>query len=117
MSAVDDYLGGLDAPTRSAFEHIRTLVVDMVPEVEEGKSYGMAAFKYRRKPLLGFLAAEHHLSVFPFSPPVIDRARDRLAGFDLSKGTIRFTAARPLPDEAVHDIVTYRKEEIDGASR
>ena len=50
VPAVDDYFGGLDASARAAFEHIRSLVMDMVPEAEQGTSYGMAALKYREKP-------------------------------------------------------------------
>jgi hypothetical protein len=46
--------------------------------------------------LLAFLAATHHLSIFPFSSQVVDAVRDRLAAFELPKGTIRFTAATPL---------------------
>ena len=116
MSAVDDYFDGLDASQRAAFEHIRNLVVDMVPEAEQGTSYGMAALMYKQKPLLGFLAAKHHLSIFPFSSRVIDVVRDRLAGFKLSKGTIRFTVATPLPDDVVRDIVRLRIEEIVGGA-
>jgi uncharacterized protein YdhG (YjbR/CyaY superfamily) len=114
---VDDYFSGLDAPTRAAFEQIRNLVMDMVPEAEQGKSYGMAALRYQQKPLLGFLAAKNHLSIFPFSPGAIDAVRDRLAGFELSKGTIRFTVAMPLPDEVVRDLVRHRMEEIVGTAR
>ena len=117
MSAVDDYLGGLDASTRDAFEHIRNLVMDLVPEAEEGTSYGMAALKYKQKPLLAFLAAKHHLSIFPFSSRVVDAVRDRLTAFELSKGTIRFTVAMPLPDEVVRDIVRHRMDEIVGNGR
>ena len=43
------------------------------------------------KPLLGFSAAKAHLSIFPFSPAAIDAVKDRLEGFDLAKGTIRFS--------------------------
>jgi len=117
MSAVDDYLGGLDASTRAAFEHIRNLVMDLVPEAEEGTSYGMAALKYKQKPLLALLAAKHHLSIFPFSSRVVDAVRDRLTAFELSKGTIRFTVAMPLPDEVVRDIVRHRMDEIVGTGR
>jgi uncharacterized protein YdhG (YjbR/CyaY superfamily) len=112
VSAVDDYFGGLDVPTRAAFEHIRNLVMDLAPEAEQGVSYGMATLKYRQKPLLAFLAATHHLSIFPFSPKVIDSVRERLTGYELSKGTIRFTIATPLPDEVVRDIVRGRMKEI-----
>jgi uncharacterized protein YdhG (YjbR/CyaY superfamily) len=117
VSAVDDYFGGLEPSSRAAFEHIRNLVTDMVPEVEEGTSYGMAALKYRQKPLLAFLAAKQHLSIFPFSSRVVEAVRDRLTAFELSKGTIRFTAAKPLPDDVVRDIIRSRIEEIVGAAR
>jgi uncharacterized protein YdhG (YjbR/CyaY superfamily) len=114
---VDDYFGGLDAAPRAVFEHIRTLAMDIVPEAEDGTSYGMAALRYKQKSLLGFRTAKDHLSVFPFSPKVVDAVRDRLAGFDLSKGTIRFTVARPLPDEVVRDVVRLRMNEIVGTAR
>lgn len=91
--------------------------MDIVSEAEDGTSYGMAALRYRRKPLLGFRTAKDHLSVFPFSPKVVDAVRDRLAGFDLSKGTIRFTVARPLPDEVVREVVRLRMNEIIGTAR
>lgn len=113
---MDDYFAGLDEGARGTFEHIRALVTDLLPDVEQGKSYGLAALTYRHKPLLGFLAAQHHLSIFPFSPAAVDAVRDRLAAFKVSKGTIRFTVANPLPDDVVRDIVRYRSEEIVGAA-
>jgi uncharacterized protein YdhG (YjbR/CyaY superfamily) len=117
MSAVDDYFAGLDASSKAAFERIRDIVTELVPDVEEGTSYGMAAFRYKQKPLIGFLATRQHLSIFPFSPQVVDAVRDRLDTFELSKGTIRFTVAQPLPDDVVRDIVRYRAEEISGSAR
>jgi uncharacterized protein YdhG (YjbR/CyaY superfamily) len=111
---VDDYFGGLDPPARAAFEHIRDVVMGVVPEAEPGTSYGMAALMYRKKPLLGFRAAQRHLSIFPFSPEAIDAVRDRLGGFELAKGTIRFTAATPIPEDAVRDLVRHRVAEIAG---
>jgi uncharacterized protein YdhG (YjbR/CyaY superfamily) len=38
--------------------------------------------------------------------------RDRLDGFDLSKGTIRFRPDRPLPDDVLADLIRARKNEI-----
>jgi uncharacterized protein YdhG (YjbR/CyaY superfamily) len=116
MSAVDDYLIGLDPSTRAVFEHIKDLVLDLAPEAEQGTSYGMAALKYKRSPLLAFLAAKQHLSIFPFSPAAVDARRDRLSGFDLSKGAIRFTVDMPPADDVVRDVVRYRMKEIDERS-
>src|SRR5215213_1007692 len=86
MGTVDDYFGTLDAETRAAFERIRTLVLEIVPQTDQGSSYGMAALKHKDKGLLGFAAAKRHLSVFPFSSRVIDEVRDRLPGFRLVEG-------------------------------
>jgi len=115
VTAVDDYFASLDAPTRAAFTAIRDLALDLAPEAEQATSYGMATLTYRKKPLLGFLATAKHLSIFPFSPPAIDAVRERLDGFALSKGTIRFILATPLPDDVVRDLVRFRIAEITGA--
>ena len=114
VGVVDDYFKSLDPDTRAAFERIRSLALDIVPDAEQGTSYGMAALKYKGKPLLGFAAAKRHLSIFPFSPPVIDEVRDRLSGFELSKGTIRFAVDKPLADDVIRDVVMLRAAEIDG---
>lgn len=116
MAAVDDYFESLDESTRTVFEHIRALALEIVPDAEQGTSYGMAALKLRNKPLLAFLAAKGHLSVFPFSSRVVDEVRDRLPDFELSKGTIRFSVDRPLPDDVVGEVVRLRAAEIAGST-
>ena len=117
MGVVDDYFESLDPDSRTAFEHIRSLALDIAPDAEQGTSYGMSALKYKGKPLLGFAAAKRHLSIFPFSPQVVDEVRDRLSGYELSKGTIRFTVEKPLPDDVIRDVVTLRQAEISWAAR
>jgi uncharacterized protein YdhG (YjbR/CyaY superfamily) len=112
MSSFDDYLAGLPADRRAALERVRSVVGQVAPEAEEGRSYGMPAFIYEGRPLLGFRAAKKHLSVFPFSPEAIEAVDDRLHGFDISKGTIRFTPESPLPEEVLADLIRARMREI-----
>jgi uncharacterized protein YdhG (YjbR/CyaY superfamily) len=114
MTAMDDYVNGLPPEQKAALARVRAVVEGVAPEAEEGVSYGMPAFLYAGRPLLGFRAAKRHLSVFPFSPAAIDAVKDRLGGFDLSKGTIRFSPDSPVPDDVVADLVRARKEEIAG---
>ena len=111
---MDEYLDGLPPAEKGALAHVRALVLGAAPEAEEGTSYGMPAFRYRGRPLLGFRAAKSHLSIFPFSPAAIESVEDRLGGFDLAKGTIRFTPGNPVPDDVVTDLVGARAREIDG---
>jgi uncharacterized protein YdhG (YjbR/CyaY superfamily) len=115
MSDVDEYFASLDPAARHAFEHVRRLAMSVAPDAADGTSYGMAALRHRGKPLLGFRQGKGHLSVYPFSPQAVDAVRDRLAADDVSKGTIRFTPAAPLPDDVVLDLVRSRMAEIDAS--
>jgi uncharacterized protein YdhG (YjbR/CyaY superfamily) len=112
---MDDYLSELPPEQRAALEHVRAVVAELAPDAEEGTSYGIPAFIHTGRPLLGFKAARKHLSVFPFSPAAIDAVRDRLDGFDVAKGTIRFTPERPVPDDVLTDLVRARMQEITAA--
>lgn len=109
---MDEYLAQLAAPERDALGLVRAAVGAAAPGAEEGESYGMPAFRYAGKPLLGFTASKAHLSVHPFSPDVVDAVRGRLDGFSVSKGTIRFSASQPLPDGVIEELVTLRMREI-----
>jgi len=113
VSTIEDYLGGLPPDQRAAFTRVCDLVRRVAPEAEEGTSYGVPAYLYRGRPLLGIRAAKRHLSVFPFSPAAIDEARGALAGLDVSKGTVRFTADAPISDAAVEALVRARLRELD----
>jgi len=114
MSAFDEYLATVPEPQRAELERIRQVVRRTVPDAKEGTSYGTPAFRYRQRPLLGFRASKNHLSVFPFSPEAVDAARDELAGFDLSKGTVRFTPEKPIPESALQRLLHDRLREIEG---
>lgn len=114
MSSFDEYLASVSAPQKAELERIRRLVRRTVPDAEEATSYGMPAFKYKKRPLLGFQVSKNHLSVFPFSPEAINAARDALAGFDLAKGTVRFTLDKPIPQSALEQLLRHRLLEIEG---
>ena len=114
MSEVDDYLAGLAPAEREALTHVHDVARTVAPDAVDGTSYGIPALKLSGKPLIGFVAAKHHLSVFPFSPAVVERVRDRLDGFELSKGTIRFAVDHPLPDDVIREVVSARLAEIAG---
>jgi uncharacterized protein YdhG (YjbR/CyaY superfamily) len=112
MSIIDDYLATVEAPQRAALERICQITRLVVPEAEEALSYGMPAFKYRKRPLLGFMAKQHHLSLHPFSPSAIDAVKGELGGFDVSKGTIRFSSDNPIPEDTLRRIIDARLREI-----
>jgi uncharacterized protein YdhG (YjbR/CyaY superfamily) len=115
---IDDYLAGVaDAAQRATLGHLRSVIASAAPTAVEGRSYGMPAFRYRGRPLVGLQAARDHLGFYPMSPALIAAHRAELAAFSTSKGTIRFTPEHPLPDAIVRAIVRERLAELDGSPR
>lgn len=114
MDEFTEYIASLDGPARDAVEHVRTRALELVPDAEEGMSYGMAALRYRDSPLVSARATARHIGLYPFSPPAIEALGADLAGFSTSKGTVRFTPDHPLPDDVLDRLVLFRRDEIDG---
>jgi uncharacterized protein YdhG (YjbR/CyaY superfamily) len=112
MGAVDDALATVEEPDRSCLQHVVELARSLAPDATEGMSYGMPALKLDGKPLVAAVTTAKHLSIFPFSAAVVEAVADRLEGYSLSKGTIRFTADYPVPDDVLEDIVRLRIAEI-----
>lgn len=113
MGTISDYLAELAPDQREALQHVVDIARRVAPDAEEGTSYGMPALRLGGRPLVGFTAAAKHLSVFPFSPAVVEAVAPDLDGFALSKGTIRFTASQPLPDDVVERVVRLRRAELE----
>ena len=112
MGTIEDYLAGLEPGQRDVLQHVVDLARQAAPDAEEGTSYGMHALRLRGRPLLGITAAAGHLSIFPFSPAVVEAVTPDLDGYSLGKGTIRFTVDRPVPDDVVVDVVSRRRAEL-----
>lgn len=73
MSAqeIDVYLEGLDEPGRSTLQQLRETILEIVPDAEQGISYGLPAFRVRGKVVAGFAAFKNHLSYLPHSGSVL----------------------------------------------
>ncbi|MGN8131115.1 iron chaperone [Paenarthrobacter sp. 22069] len=112
MGVVDDSLAEAGDRDRGCLQHVVELARSLAPDATEGMSYGMPALKLDGKPLLAAVPAAKHLSIFPFSSAVVEAVAGRLEGYSLSKGTIRFTVDRPVPDDVLEDIVRLRMAEI-----
>jgi uncharacterized protein YdhG (YjbR/CyaY superfamily) len=112
MESIDDALAGLPQPEHDALQRVIDTARRVTPHAIDGVSYGVPALKVTGKPLIGVSARAHHLSVFPFSPAAIDVVRTELDGFSVSKGTIRFTAERPIPEALIERLVASRLAEI-----
>ena len=105
---IDDYLAGLSPENRAALQKVRRAVHAAAPDAEECISYGMPAFRLNGKLIAGFKAAANHCSYHPMSGETIATLKADLAGYDKSRGTIRFLARPGLPATLVRKLVKAR---------
>ena len=109
---VDEYLAEFEQPKRTALEHLRRAICAVIPEAEQGLSYGVPVFRIAGKPIAGFSAAQHWISYLPHSGNVLSAIPDQdLEGFTASKGAIRIPVDQRLPDALVRKLVDARRAE------
>jgi uncharacterized protein YdhG (YjbR/CyaY superfamily) len=110
MSAqeIDQYLAALDDQKRATLAVLRQRILDVIPEAEQGISYGVPAFKVRGKTIAGFAAFKSHLSYLPHSGSVFPQLKNELKGYATSAGALRFDIGRPLPAPLVEKLIAVR---------
>lgn len=69
---VDTYIAAFDEPRRSTLEALRAAVLRVIPDAEQGISYGAPVFKLGGKNVAGLLGAKNHISYLPHSGSVLD---------------------------------------------
>jgi uncharacterized protein YdhG (YjbR/CyaY superfamily) len=109
---IDGYLAALDEPKRSTLEKLRETILEVVPDAEQCLSYRMPAFKVHGKTVAGFAAFKDHLSYLPHSGSVLSDLGDEIAGYETSKGSLKFAVDKPLPKRLVKKLITARMREL-----
>lgn len=113
-SPIDTYLIDVPPDHRRALERVRAFVQKLYPAAMESEYYGLPAFTLDGKAFIAFRSTKHHCALHPLSGSVVEALADRLAAFDTSKGTIRFTPAKPLPDALLKAVLKRRAMELSG---
>jgi uncharacterized protein YdhG (YjbR/CyaY superfamily) len=105
---IDTYLAEVEEPKRSTLQRLRLTILAVVPEAEEGISYGLPAFRLQDKVIAGFGAFKNHLSYLPHSGSVFPVLAAQLDGYRFSTGALQFPIDEPLPEALVEDLVRVR---------
>jgi uncharacterized protein YdhG (YjbR/CyaY superfamily) len=104
----DHYLAAVTEDKRAALQKLRKAIKRAAPKAEECISYQVPAFRLNGKFLVAYGAAKNHCAFYPGT--TIKALKDDLKGYDTGKGTIRFSAHKPLPAALVRKIVRLRIE-------
>jgi uncharacterized protein YdhG (YjbR/CyaY superfamily) len=115
--SVDEYLAGQPEAIRAKLEQVRAAIGRAVPEAVEGIGYRMPGYKLHGKPMLYFAGFKEHYSLFAASGTFFATLEDELRGYEVRKGTVHFSLAKPVPVKLIGRIAKLRAAGISAKAR
>lgn len=106
VDTVDAYMALQPKDLQEKLEQLRKTIRKAAPKSEEGIGYGMPSYKLQG-PLVYFAYFKNHIGFFPM-PDAISAFKEKLSGYELAKGTVRFPHDAPLPVKLIADMVKFR---------
>ena len=107
-TTIDEYLASVKPEQRAALQKLRQTIRAAASTAEECISYGIPAFRVNGRLLVFFGAWANHCSFYPGNSTTLKKFRGDLKGFQITKGTIRFSPDNPLLLALVKKLVKAR---------
>lgn len=113
---VEAYLAAVPEDTRAALEKLRRQIRALLPGSTEQISYGMPMVRHNGRMLVAYAARKGGGSFYGLSASLLGpmSAEIEAMGFALGgKGTVHFTAKKPLPAALVKRLVKARLAQVE----
>ena len=117
FKSVEAYIAAQPEPVQEILQRVRSAIRKAVPGLEEVISYQMPTYKLHGAPVIYFAGWKRHFSLYPANDRVVAAFADELSSYELSKGTIRFPLAEPVPVKLIQRITKFRAKEIAGRQK
>jgi uncharacterized protein YdhG (YjbR/CyaY superfamily) len=109
--SVDDYIATQPEAMQAILKRVRAAIRKAVPDAKETIGYQMPAYRLHGRIILYFAGWKQHYSLYAASGLVAKAFKDELAPYEISKGTIRFPLAQPVPVKLIEGIAKVRAKE------
>jgi uncharacterized protein YdhG (YjbR/CyaY superfamily) len=109
FKTIDEYISTFPKTTQTVLEALRRAIKEAAPNAEETISYQMPAFK-QNGIVVYFAAFKNHIGFFP-TASAVEAFKEKLCGYETSKGTVRFPFGEPIPLELVKEMVQFKVKE------
>ena len=106
---IDEYIATFPISVQSILQELRQTIRDAAPQAKEGISYRIPVFKLNGN-LVWFAAFKDHIGFYP-RESAIGAFKEKLAGYTVSIGTVRFPMDKPIPFDLIKEMVKYRVKE------
>ena len=111
FDTIDQYLAAQPADAREKLSLVRAAIRRAVPEAVEAISYQIPAFRIGGRVLIFFAGWKNHYSLYPVGGALLEAFGRELVGYEISKSTIRFPMAEPVPEDLIFRIAAFKAEE------
>jgi uncharacterized protein YdhG (YjbR/CyaY superfamily) len=110
---VEDYLVAQPEGARKKLTLVRAAIRRAAPDAQEVISYQIPAFRIGidSRVFIYFAGWKNHYSLYPVSEALLTAFGSELDGYQISKGTIRFPLAAPVPEDLIFRIAAFKAEE------
>ena len=113
VQSVDAYVSALPEHVRAVLQRMRAVIRTALPDAEETISYQIPTYKLHGRPVLYLAVWKEYCSVYP-APDTLIAALPELAAYKVSKGTLRFPLAAPVPLKLIGRLAKLRASEVTG---
>lgn len=100
-ASVDAYIAAQPEAAQPILQQVRAAMRSALPEAKEVISYQMPGYRTSAGVVAFFAGWKAHYSVYPVTEAVRATFGDELAGYDFSKGTLKFPYDQPVPAELI----------------
>ena len=107
---IDEYISLQKEPEKSLLKNMRKMILEVEPELKQGISYGIPAFKLGKDVVCGIAARKSGCSFYPFSGSVLAALKTDLVKYKQTKSALHFDT--PLPKTLVRKLMTQRMVQI-----
>jgi uncharacterized protein YdhG (YjbR/CyaY superfamily) len=105
VGVVDDYIAKQPREAQPVLQRVRRIIRKALPQAEETIGYQIPTYKLGGQYVVYFAGWKEHWSLYPVTEQVRAKLGSELESYKLSKGTVRFQLADPVPAKLVERIV------------
>ena len=112
FDSIDEYIASQPEAAQAVLKRLRGTIRKALPGAEESISYNIPTYKLRGERVIYFAGWKHHYSLYPATGRVVAAFKKDLAPYEISKGTIRFPLAEPVPVKLIERIAKLRAKDV-----